>query len=93
MEKNIVSFIEDLKSNKKLASFDEASTKQAVVLRLLSFLGWDIFNVEEVYPDYAANSTNVSYALRIKSTNKVFIDVKRVHAKLDNHQKSLVNLA
>lgn len=93
MEKKIVSFIEDLKSNKKLASFDEASTKQAVVLRLLSFLGWDIFNVEEVYPDYAANSTNVSYALRIKSTNKVFIDVKRVHAKLDNYQKSLVDLA
>ena len=93
MEKKIVSFIEELKSNKKLSAFDEASTKQAVVLRLLSFLGWDIFNVEEVYPDYSVNSTNVSYALRIKTTNKVFIEVKRVHAKLDNHQKSLVNLA
>ena len=93
MEKKIVSFIEELKSNKKLAGFDEASTKQAVVLRLLSFLGWDIFNVEEVYPDYSANSTSVSYALRIKSTNKVFIDVKRVHAKLDNHQKSLINFS
>ncbi|MFC1577787.1 restriction endonuclease subunit R [Thermodesulfobacteriota bacterium] len=93
MEKKIVSFIEELKSNKKLASFDEASTKQAVVLRLLSFLGWDIFNVEEVYPDYSVNSTNVSYALRIKNTNKVFIEVKRIHAKLDNHQKALVNLS
>ena len=93
MEKKIVSFIEELKSNKKLASFDEASTKQAVVLRLLSFLGWDIFNVEEVYPDYSVNSTNVSYALRIKTTNKVFIEVKRIHAKLDNHQKALVNLS
>ena len=28
-----------------------------------------------------------------KNTNKVFIEVRRVHAKLDNHQKSLVNLA
>jgi hypothetical protein len=93
MEKKIVSFINDLKSNKKLAAFDEASTKQAVVLRLLSFLGWDIFDVEQVYPDYSANSSNVSYALRIKNTNKVFIEVKRVHSKLDNHQKSLVNLA
>jgi hypothetical protein len=93
MEKNIVSFIEDLKSNKKLSSFDEASTKQAVVLRLLSFLGWDIFNVEEVYPDYSTSSSTVSYALRIKNTNKVFIEVKRVHSKLDNHQKSLVNLS
>ncbi len=93
MEKKIVSLINDLKSNKKLSTFDEASTKQAVVLRLLSFLGWDIFNVEEVYPDYSANSSNVSYALRFKNTNKVFIQVKRVHSKLDNHQKSLVNLA
>ena len=93
MEKKIIAFIEELKSNKKLATFDEASTKQAVVLRLLSFLGWDIFNVEQVYPDYSANSSNVSYALRIKNTNKVFIEVKRVGSKLDNHQKALVNLA
>jgi len=93
MEKKIVSFIEELKSNKKLSAFDEASTKQAIVLRLLSFLGWDIFDVEQVYPDYSANSSNVSYALRIKNTNKVFIEVKRVHSKLDNHQRSLVNLA
>ena len=93
MEKKIISFIEELKSNKKLSSFDEASTKQAVVLRLLSFLGWDIFNVEQVYPDYSANSSTVSYALRIKNTNKVFIEVKRVHSKLDSHQKALVNLA
>ena len=93
MEKKIASFINDLKSNKKLAAFDTASTKQAIVLRLLSFLGWDIFNVEQVYPDYSVSSSNVSYALRIKNTNKVFIEVKRVHSKLYNHQKSLVNLA
>jgi hypothetical protein len=93
MEKKIISFIDELKSNKKLSAFDEASTKQAVVLRLLSFLGWDIFDVEQVYPDYSASSANVSYALRIKNANKVFIDVKRVHSKLDKYQKSLVNLA
>jgi hypothetical protein len=92
MKNKIISFIEELKSNKKLATFDEASTKQAVVLRLLSFLGWDIFNVEEVYPDYSVGSSSVSYALRIRNVNKVFIEVKRVHKSLDNHQKELVNL-
>ena len=92
MKKQIVEFIESLKQNKKLATFDEASTKQAVVMRLLSFLGWDIFNVEEVYPDYSVGTQNVSYALRIRNTNKVFIEVKRIHKKLDNHQKDLVNL-
>ena len=92
MKKQIISFIDELKSNKKLATFDEASTKQAVVLRLLSFLGWDIFNVGEVYPDYAIGTANVSYALRTGNTNKIFIEVKRVHKQLDNHQKTLVNL-
>jgi hypothetical protein len=93
MNKEIKSFIDELKSNKKLATFDEASTKQAVVLRLLSFLGWNIFNVEEVYPDFSTNSSNVSYALRTRNTNKVFIEVKRVHKKLDPYQRDLVNLA
>lgn len=90
MEKKIIAFIDELKSNKKLATFDEASTKQAVVLRLLSFLDWDIFNVDEISPDY---SMNVSFALRIKNSNKVFIKVKRVHEKLDNFQKPLLNAA
>jgi hypothetical protein len=93
MEKQIQSFIKDLKSNKKLSSFDEASTKQAVVLRMLSFLGWDIFNVDEVYPDYAANSSHVSYALRIGDTNKIFVEVKKIGEKLDNHQKKFVDIA
>ena len=93
MKKEIESFIKDLKANKKLSSFDEASTKQAVVLRVLSFLGWDIFDVDEVYPNYSTNSHGVSYALRVRNTNKLFIEVKRVHEKLDSHQKRLVNLA
>jgi hypothetical protein len=93
MKKEIVTFIKDLKSNKKLDTFDEASTKQAVVLRLFSFLGWDIFNVDEVYPDFSVNSHSVTYALRSKNANKIFIEVKRVHEKLDNHQKPLLNFA
>jgi hypothetical protein len=93
MKKEIETFVKDLKSNKKLEKFDEASTKQAVVLRLFSFLGWDIFNVDEVYPDYSANSHSVTYALRNKNTNKIFIEVKRVHEKLDNYQKSLLSFA
>jgi predicted type IV restriction endonuclease len=93
MKKQIEAFIDDLKSNKKISSFDEASTRQAIVLRLLSYLGWDIFNVDDVYPDYTANSVSVSYALRVKESNKVFIEVKRVNEKLDNHQKEFVDFS
>jgi hypothetical protein len=93
MKKEIVSFIKSLKTNQKLEKFDEASTKQAVVLRLLSFLGWDIFDVDEVYPDFAVNSNSVSFALRHQNVNKVFIEVKRIQEKLDNYQKPLLNFA
>ncbi len=93
MKNEIVTFIKDLKSNKKLNTFDEASTKQAVVLRLFSFLGWDIFNVDEVYPDYTVDSHSVTYALRSKNSNKIFIEVKRNHEKLDNYQKPLLSIA
>ncbi len=92
MKSQIAAFIEELKSNQKLATFDEASIKQAVVLRLLSFLGWDIFNVEEVYPNYSHNAQSLDYALRIENTNKIFLQVKTPNEKLDNHQKKLLDL-
>ena len=60
---------------------------------MFSVLGWDIFNVDEVYPDYSVNGQSVSYALRAKNTNKIFIEVKRVHEKLDNYQKTLLTFA
>ncbi len=93
MKQQIDSFIDELKSNKKISTFDEAATKQALILRLLSFLGWDIFDVEEVSPDYSVVNLSVSYALRIKNSTKALIEVKRVHEKLDNHQKHLIGLA
>ena len=93
MGKQIQSFLKEVKSNKSISTFDEGSTRQALVLRLLSLLGWDIFDVEEVCPDYSVNSNKVSYALRIKNSFRVFVEVKRVQKKLDNHQKGLINFA
>ena len=93
MKQQIESFIDELKSNQKISTFDEAATRQAVVLRLLSFLGWDIFNVDEVLPDYSVNSHCVSYALRAKNSNKIFIEAKQALEKLENHQKHLISFA
>ena len=76
MKKQIVGYVRDLKA-KKLHSKDDASIKQAVVLRLLSYLGWDIFDVDEVCPDFPTDSGVVSYALRIDAATKVLVDVKR----------------
>jgi hypothetical protein len=93
MKKQILGFVKDLKSNKKLRGLDESSIKQAVVLRLLSFLGWDIFNVDEVYPEFSSDFGQVSYALRIGGTGKVFLDVRCNDDRLDNLHKQLVAFA
>ncbi|MFH2068420.1 MAG: type I restriction endonuclease [Candidatus Omnitrophota bacterium] len=84
-------FIDRLKADKKIPSFDEAATKQAVILRLLAFLGWDTFNIDEVTPEYAVSGKRVDYSLRISNLNKVFIEVKRIETELDNHQEQLLN--
>jgi hypothetical protein len=93
MKKQISSFLTDLRSGKKLSTLDEASTKQAIVLRLLSILGWDIFDVDEVYPDYPVNSTMISYALRVDKEIQLLIDVKGNQEKLDAHQKNFTAIA
>mgnify|MGYP001028562928 FL=1 len=92
-KKQVVAFIRELKVSRKIVSFDEASTKQAVVLKLLSLLGWDIFDVEEVAPEYSADGVTVSYGLRIEGTVQLLLDVKRNAEDPDGLRKQLVALA
>jgi hypothetical protein len=92
MKKQIVSYVKDIRA-KKVHARDEASIKQAVVLRLLSGLGWNIFDVEEVCPDFPAGAGAVSYALRIDSASKVFLEVKRSAEGQDELHRGLVALA
>jgi len=91
MEEELLSFVGQLKSDKRLASFDEAATKLVVLLRILALLGWDIHNIDEVMPEYSVGSKRVDYALRHSNENKVFIEVKRVGEDLERHQEQLLN--
>lgn len=90
MKNQLKNSISKLKKIKNLQKYDEASTKQAFVLKLLSALGWDTFDVSEVYPEYPVSTYNIDYALRINETNKVFIEVKRVREDLTKHQGQLL---
>jgi predicted type IV restriction endonuclease len=90
MKPKITAFIDELKSNKQISSFDKASTKQAVVLRLLSLLGWDIFNVDEVKPIDNVKPKNVDYSLRSKNIDRVFIKVLKINEELNGFQEGLV---
>ena len=90
MIENLLEFVKKMK-DMQLVSFDEAATKQGVVLRILSLLGWDTFNVEEVCPEYSVGEKKVDYALRHNNSNKVFIEVKKVGEDLEKHQEQLLN--
>jgi len=83
--------IDSLKGDNRLSTFDEASTKQVVILRILDALEWDIFNIDEVCPEYSVGGKRVDYALRYDKKNKVFIEVKKVSEDLEKHQEQLLN--
>jgi len=91
MNEELLNLINDFTKDKRLLSFDEAATKQAVILRILKVLGWDPFNVDEVYPEYSVGGKRVDYALRYNGRNKVFIEVKKVNEDLEKHQEQLLN--
>lgn len=93
MEQQLIEFIDGVKSNKQVGSFDEASTKQAIVLRLLFLLGWDIFNIDEVIPNLSNETQQADYALSLKNTRKVFIRVVRPKESLDKFQEKVFEYA
>lgn len=91
MSEELPRLIHDFKKDRRLSAFDEAATKQVVILRILKALGWDPFNIDEVYPEYSAGDRRVDYALRYNGRNKVFIEAKKVNEDLEKHQGQLLN--
>ena len=92
MNEKLLNLINELQSSRKLETYSEETTKQAVVLKILSALGWDPFEPEEVYPEYSIrNGGRVDYSLRYNGINKVFIEVKKISEDLERHQEQLLN--
>lgn len=90
MKENLLQAIKEIRSDSSLPMLDEASIKSGVVLRLLSLLGWNPFDVSEVKPEYTVESKRVDFSLRINGTNKAFIEVKRPNENLEPHQEQLL---
>ena len=90
MIEKLKTFIESLKTKQRPIA-NESATKQAIILPLLSLLGWDTTNIDEVSPEYSVENGRVDYSLRIKKENKVFIEVKKQGDDLENHQEQLLN--
>lgn len=82
-----------IRSDARIDSYDEASTKQTVILPLLAALGWSIFDIDEVCPEYSVRGGNVDFALQCQGGTKVFIEVKKPQEDLAHHQEQLLNYA
>jgi len=82
----------DIKNNiQKYKKQNEEAVRQSIILRILQKLQWEVFDIEEVYPEYKIGSLRVDYALRNASKNLVFLEVKRLEEELERHQEQLLN--
>lgn len=91
MRKAIRTLVEEIRNTSQIYQFDEATTKQAIILRLLNILGWNVFDINEVKPEYSMAGRRVDYALLINSHVKAFIEVKKISEDLEAHQEQLLN--
>ncbi len=93
MSEKLCYAIDQIRADRNLASYDEAMTKQAVILLLLAALGWDQFNPDEVRSEYVTGSKRVDYSLRVDGINKVFIEVKQTRTPLEVHEHQILQYA
>jgi len=90
MNDKLISFLQKVKTNPNVSNFDEAATKQAIVLPMLGFLGWDTTNIDEVIPEFSVEGGRVDYCLRANKSTEVFLEIKKPAEDLDRHQNQLL---
>ena len=69
-------------------SITEAGTKESFINPLISALGWDIADFDEVKLEYkhTKKATPVDYALLIDMTPKLYIEAKQLGSNLDDYK-------
>lgn len=95
MQEQIKNFITEIKSAKGLSSYDEATTKQIIIIRILNILGWNIFDAKEIQPEYPVDPQNsnekVDYALAKDTDNMLFVEAKAVSVDLEDWEEKFCN--
>jgi hypothetical protein len=89
MREMLLEFIKEIQSDKQFDSFDEAAIKQGIVLKILSFLDWDPFNMDEIHPEYDVKGGKIDFSLRQKDSNMAFIAVKKGAKALKKYEAQL----
>ena len=84
-------WIKEIKNDPNISTLNEAQARRSVIERILEFLGWDMYNYNEVKLEYGVGSGRVDYALQINGDNEVFIEAKKPGEDLENHQEQLLD--
>jgi hypothetical protein len=90
---DLIEFIKKIQSDNRLGSLEEAAIKQSIVLKILSLLGWDPFNIDEIEPDHRVGTGKIDFLLKSDKTNKIFLNVKKDLANPQKLQEQLFQLA
>ena len=93
MKKGIMEIVSEIRKNRDFHNYDEATARQTVILRFLNTLNWNIFDSNEVTPEYTVGSRRVDYSLRINNKDMIFIEAKRPSELLDKHEEQLLDYA
>lgn len=87
---NFEQTLSKLSQDHTLLNSVEEATKQGAVLPILSALGWNCFNIQEVTPEFSVGNGRIDYCLRVNQKKPVFIEVKRATEDLERHEKQLL---
>ena len=90
---DLQSTIGRIASNASLLTGSEEATRQGAILPVLSALGWQWHNIDEVVPEFGAGRGRVDYCLRSRGRSAVFVEVKRTGTELHPHQEQLLRYA
>ena len=83
---------EKIESQKEIVKTEE-STKNSFIMPFLSILGYDVFNANEVEPEYIADvfkkGERVDYAIKMDNNLVIIVECKHWKENLDNHDSQL----
>lgn len=90
-KKDLLNFIKYL-NNKDFSFFNEEETKYRIILPLLYYLGWNIYDLRQVYPEYPVkhSTQKVDYLLTDHKANQIFIEAKKPNVELDDVKCQLI---
>jgi len=87
---NLAEFIKKLQTESRFHNLDEAALKQSVVLKILSLLDWDPFDLDDIQPEHNIEGGKIDFSLKQNDPNRVFLVVRK-GSDFSKPQEELLN--